>query len=277
VTAHLDVPIGFHVYRHGLSLLEPAAVATFLRATRHVQPVLVVFDTLARCMTGGDENSALHMGRVVAVTDRVRVELGATVLFLHHTTKAGGSERGSSALRGALDTLLALNPVDDQLTLSVEKQKDAPPFAPIELRLDPFGGSCVIRPVRDVPLSTTNLSAAQTRCLRAFRNSFPRDAGATGPQWLDVLPDINRPPREMAIAWANEYRKRIEGRLVAGAIAHPLDGKPYSRLHVRENHAIDDLVIYGHADLDVATVNDQRRTGGSALLPEDSFDRAHGG
>jgi len=188
----LDQPSGFRLYPRALNLLEPAAVATFLRASRRLCPALVIVDTLARCMAGGDENSALDMGRVIHTADQVRVAIGATVLFLHHTTKAGGSERGSSALRGALDTLLALNPTDDLLTLSVEKQKDAPPFSPITLRLDLVGDSCVIRPAHQVANDADRLSDWQLRCLRVLKTSFPRTTGATSPEWLDAIPEINR-------------------------------------------------------------------------------------
>ena len=55
---------------------------------RREEPKLIIFDTLARCMVGGDENSPLDMGRAVAAADRVRVETGAAVLLVHHPTKA---------------------------------------------------------------------------------------------------------------------------------------------------------------------------------------------
>lgn len=52
-----------------------------------LKPVLIVIDTLARCMTGGDENSAKDMGRVVEAAEGLRRPSGACVLLVHHTGK----------------------------------------------------------------------------------------------------------------------------------------------------------------------------------------------
>lgn len=65
---------------------------------------LVIFDTLARMSTGLDENSATDMGTAVTIFDRLRRTTGAGVCFIHHSGKAGTSARGSSALKGALDS-----------------------------------------------------------------------------------------------------------------------------------------------------------------------------
>jgi RecA-family ATPase len=58
----------------------------------HEQPVLIVIDTLARCMVGGDENSAKDTGMFVAGVDRLRTRYGAAVLIVHHTGKTGELE-----------------------------------------------------------------------------------------------------------------------------------------------------------------------------------------
>ena len=83
--------------------------------------VLVVVDTLARAMGGGDENTAVDMGLLVGHCDRLRAALGATVNVIHHTgkDKAKGA-RGSSALRAATDTEIEVSPG----LLAVQKQRD---------------------------------------------------------------------------------------------------------------------------------------------------------
>ncbi len=118
-----------------VNLLEEQDVADLLGVLDGVGPALIVIDTLARCMQGGDENSAKDMGRVVAAVDTIRSQTGAAVLLIHHTGKNGASERGSSALRGAADTMLELSESDGVLTLSVSKSKDAAPNKPRFLRL----------------------------------------------------------------------------------------------------------------------------------------------
>ncbi len=114
-----------------------------------VQPSLIVFDTLARCLVGGDENSAKDMGLAVAQLDRLRKATGATVLVVHHTGKEGGLERGSGALRGAADTVLKLQLEHHRLVLRCEKQKDGSLGKTLPLELVPVlvagSTSCVIR------------------------------------------------------------------------------------------------------------------------------------
>jgi len=113
-----------------------------------IKPRLVLLDTLARCAVGLDENSAQDMGRAIAGFDAIRRALSCCVLVLHHTTKNGSTERGSSALRGALDTMWLLERPDPQgpaVTLSCDKAKDGVPFDPIALSLEPVGASAVLR------------------------------------------------------------------------------------------------------------------------------------
>jgi hypothetical protein len=114
---------------------------------------LIVVDTLARCMTGGEENSAKDVGLFVAGVDRVRHATGAAVLIVHHVGK-GGDVRGSSALPGALDTQILAEADGEFLRLSCLKQKDAERFKPITLRrriidLGDGTSSLVLVPVED--------------------------------------------------------------------------------------------------------------------------------
>lgn len=66
---------------------------------------LVVVDTMARAMNGGDENSAVDVGKFVSNIDAIRRATGAHVLVVHHTGKeVGRGARGHSSLRAAVDT-----------------------------------------------------------------------------------------------------------------------------------------------------------------------------
>ena len=129
-----------------VQLTVPSDVDALIELSRPIRRVFVVFDTLARCSIGADENSASDMSRVVQACDRIRAELDAHVFLNHHSRKDGATERGSSALRGAADTIFALAKSDDLLTLRCEKQKDGEEGAPLRLTLRPVGdtGSCVV-------------------------------------------------------------------------------------------------------------------------------------
>lgn len=89
---------------------------------------LIVFDTLARCFGGSDENDARDMGAFIEGCDHIKRETGAVVLVVHHSGKdeAKGA-RGSSAFRAALDAEFHVKREDDAkaLILSCTKMKDA--------------------------------------------------------------------------------------------------------------------------------------------------------
>ncbi|MGA7272220.1 MAG: AAA family ATPase, partial [Acidimicrobiia bacterium] len=99
-------------------------------------PSMIVVDTLARTMGGGDENSAKDMGIVIASADHLRHELGSTVMLIHHSGKDGRTERGSTALIGAVDTSVRVTRKGNgPLVAHCEKQKMAMPFPDLRLRL----------------------------------------------------------------------------------------------------------------------------------------------
>lgn len=129
-----------------VNLLERRDVEAFARAIAPHQPARIVFDTLARCTVGGDENSAGDMGRAVDSLGWLSREFAATVNFVHHTGKDGGTYRGSSALLGAVDTAIEVSS-NGHVTIKCEKQKDAPKFTPIELEPRQMSDSLILWPV----------------------------------------------------------------------------------------------------------------------------------
>lgn len=94
--------------------------------------VMAIVDTLARAMSGGDENLASDMGKFVDNVDEVRAAIGCTVDIIHHTgkDKAKGA-RGSSALRAATDTEIEIEPG----VFAVQKQRDLEKIDKSEFRL----------------------------------------------------------------------------------------------------------------------------------------------
>ena len=103
----------------------------FVRLNNEVEqsPSLVIIDTLARCFDG-DENLQEDMGRFIAGVDRLRREFHATVVVVHHTRLDTERERGSTAFRGAADTMLSVvrKQQHGPIELVCNKQKDAEEF-----------------------------------------------------------------------------------------------------------------------------------------------------
>jgi hypothetical protein len=108
--------------------------------------VWLVVDTLSRAMAGGDENSPVDMGLVVASADRFRAETGAHFTYVHHTGKdAARGARGHSLLRAATDTEVETTAE----ALTIVKQRDGELGFRIGFKLvdlvigDDAAGNCV--------------------------------------------------------------------------------------------------------------------------------------
>jgi len=96
----------------------------------------IILDTFARTFVGGDENSAQDVGEWVAAATTLQQKARATVLAVHHSGKEQKKgARGSSALNGAADTMIAVKKDKDTVTLTCDKQKDAKEFDDIKLTL----------------------------------------------------------------------------------------------------------------------------------------------
>lgn len=92
--------------------------------------------------TDADENSARDVGQAIAHLDMIRKAAGSCVLVVHHSGKdKSAGARGSTALKGALNTELEVVGGEGQLTLRNPKQKDAPEQPPLHLMLQPVPGT----------------------------------------------------------------------------------------------------------------------------------------
>ena len=131
-----------------VNMLDDTSVASaeLSIATMPEPPALIVTDTMARTMIGGDENCARDVGRFVAAVDQLRAAAGdCTALVVHPTGKRGDDERGSSALRGAAAQTLALSHDSGGLRLDFTKIKDYEPLAPLALHPTATAECCAIR------------------------------------------------------------------------------------------------------------------------------------
>ncbi len=147
-----DQPKRFALYPDAVNLLDPSHVAVLAAWAQAYKPVLVVFDTLNKSIPGGDENSAKDVGLAVAAADTIRRAAGgACVVLVHHTGLDGSRERGSTALRGNVNTVIAVRKEGRLVTVGKDddKQKDAEAGEPISLELVTVdlddGSSCVLK------------------------------------------------------------------------------------------------------------------------------------
>ncbi len=122
---------------------EAAAFAEHVRAQLGDVPVaLFVFDTLARSMVGGEENSNSDMATVVEAAQSLQLGSDAAVLLVHHTGKDGLTARGGYSLECAGDVILRLDKTGDKaVTLTSQNTKDWEEPDPLRLSLVPAGQS----------------------------------------------------------------------------------------------------------------------------------------
>lgn len=86
---------------------------------------LIVIDTLARAMGSGDENSTSDMGSFIQNCDIIRHHTKAHVMMIHHSGKdQSKGARGSTALKGAIDTEMQVTQTGGVISATVTKQRE---------------------------------------------------------------------------------------------------------------------------------------------------------
>ena len=166
---HHDVPlsdIDLHILGAAPNLLARADTAELIAALKPLGPLkVIVIDTLAQTMAGGDENTGVDVGKVLAHCKALHRHTGATVLLVHHSGKdETKGARGWSGLRAACDAELEVTRNDTLRTLRVSKQKDGADgvefnfkLRTVAIGLDADGDtieSCVVEHTDVVPTST---------------------------------------------------------------------------------------------------------------------------
>lgn len=158
-------------------MLDTLMVEDFITTVRSYNPILVIFDTLARCLVGGDENSAKDVGLFVENCNIIQRAIGAAVLIVHHTGKTG-NYRGSSALYGAADSWIDFVNDDGFITVSCGKAKDWKPFEPRYLRMVERAESVVLLSADGVSQRGGKLTEGQRKVLEALAMDIFRGPGA---------------------------------------------------------------------------------------------------
>ncbi len=106
------------------------------------KPIVLVVDTYSRCMAGVNENQQEFASLVVDNLTSLMREFHFATWLLHHADKTGQHDRGSSVVLGACDTQLRITMSKEKVvTMSCEKQRDAPRFDPIYFDLGRVPGT----------------------------------------------------------------------------------------------------------------------------------------
>ncbi|ATW59099.1 DNA polymerase/primase [Gordonia phage Gustav] len=206
---------------------------------------LVIFDTLARMSLGLEENSASDMGNAVARFDRLRRDANTGVMVVHHTARGATHGRGSTAILGALDSEVLVQPPEDEddddaeagggpgkrITATVTKQKNAADGEVLDLTLcqrhgsivvadaagntgdhsDPFNAP-VLQFARPTPETDTELAVR----LAEYLAPLPMQGATVTDMARDVLP--SKAYRTNPAAWRSAVLRAKDRGLATGLI-----------------------------------------------------------
>lgn len=111
-----------------VSLMDKQDLAAFIEENRDYAPRLIIVDTLARSMPGGDENSTRDMTLYIDACNQLMDEFACATILVHHIGKSGFVERGSTALRASCDMMIRISTEDDTTLVECSKTKDQEPF-----------------------------------------------------------------------------------------------------------------------------------------------------
>jgi hypothetical protein len=175
---------------------------------------LVVVDTLARAMGGGNENDSQDMGALIRNVDRLRQATGAAVMVVAHGGKDRDKKtRGHSSFYGALDTAIEVQAMESGLkTATLRKQKDGEDGVELHFRLEvvemqtPDGltvSSCVVVQADQEEatgggeqVKARRLTGVNAIALDALRRAIA-DSGTTPPASEHIPPSVSAVSAEL--------------------------------------------------------------------------------
>jgi hypothetical protein len=182
----LDDLDGMWFYNDPVDLVDTGRASAFASQIAKHKPELVVIDTLARCLVGGDENSSKDMGLAVRSIDIIREVADCAVLVLHHPTKTQKkTERGSGALKGAADAVFWVGSGSPRQVVA-QKMKDAREPKMLGFHLVEVGESMVVV-ATDAPPEPVRTDENTTDLLRVLADAG--NGGLTHGEWRSTCVD----------------------------------------------------------------------------------------
>ena len=233
----VDQPLSFYTVEAMPEFRDPAQVEALVEEieTAGVDPDVIVIDTLARAMTGLDENSAKDTGILVAGLDHLKRRFRCSVIGVHHSGKdAQKGARGSTNLPASFDARFAVSADRAALVgyIRNEKQKDG---EPLEGRLVFKGhqerGSLVFRCEPPAPGAGMSKDDERVEEVRAALAAMGADERLIATNWLAekiVETRLEKDPavREKTTDQDRDRMLRNESRNLQRQVKDRADGSP---------------------------------------------------
>jgi len=174
--------IAFYGLVTRVNMRAPEDVAEILKAISAIKSdfSLIIIDTVARALLGGDENSATDIGEFIAGCDLIKDATGAAVIGVHHTGKdEERGMRGSSAMLAGLDTCILVKRTDNNLIVKMEEQKDAEPIEDMAFEMvkinTGFGeDSLILKRLDNLPNNQKRLNGRDYQAMQCLYEAVAR-------------------------------------------------------------------------------------------------------
>ena len=209
-----DVP--FYLIRQTINFMLPTDVDRLIKTVAHVAqitgqtPVAIFVDTVSRVLPGADENLQKDMTLFISACDALRTTFDATVVGVHHTSRAG-TMRGATVFDGAGDFLLGVERNEGDTIGEIHAKK-------IKSAQDGWTQSFELKTivVNDITGEASLFAAPCAEVKRDANTWPPKDVCrkilmAIGKAWNEGKP------------WSSYPQTRKQGRYAAAIIAQQFD------------------------------------------------------
>lgn len=158
----LNASIPFTALTPRVKLLDAMEFHKLYKVVEERRPSLLIIDCLYKSWSG-DENKAGDVNSMYDLLEKLRSELGCSILLLHHEGKdffQRGEGRGSSALPAAPDSNLCIarSPRKGCNRLMLKNSRDGSDVDPVDYVLEDADGAIVIKVVGDSEKKTSSES-----------------------------------------------------------------------------------------------------------------------
>jgi hypothetical protein len=138
-------PTRLRVVRKPVHFLSAPDVAGLIQSIKNAlgddRPALIIVDTLALAMAGGNENDTKDAANLMDAANTIREAFECCVLFIHHTGYDTSHMRGNTTLFNNADTVIRVESTERGSNLKPgmsvrivsEKARDSDPFRPLSV------------------------------------------------------------------------------------------------------------------------------------------------
>lgn len=217
----------------------------------------IVFDTLAQCVPGADENSSADMGRALgAVQDFAETFGTLSIVVAHHGKNAQAGIRGWSGMGAAADAVVTVVRDEDTKarSLTLDKVKNGPDGECIAFTLVPAPIGIFDEDQEEIWSCTVNYEGPADRLQKSARKvslSPSDEAMLSAVRWVVDNGSTQAPPATAAgVRPGTKAVRRADVYARAGAIGFAEEGETEAAFMKRRSRALTSIQSKGRTRME---------------------------